>query len=291
MTISGQDWRIAHLPSCRNSKRQYSNLPLARLHSLFSLCRVNAMIQLRIPLQIGAVKLRGDLRAMSPQTHFPMKAAVGLILSLAFRATHVSGQAANFERWEKEIAAFEEADRTTPPPKGGLLFIGSSTIRLWKTLAEDFPQHQVINRGFGGSQIADSTHFAERIIFPYAPRMILLRAGGNDLHAGKSPELVFSDFRAFVAKVQEKLPATEIAYIALSPTIARWSEKEKGEALNRMVLEYSSHIPGVKYINAESISLGPDGKPRSELFMADKLHLNLEGYKLLAASVRPYLPK
>jgi lysophospholipase L1-like esterase len=220
-----------------------------------------------------------------------MKAAVGLILSLAFIATDLSGQATTFERWEKEVAAFEEADRTTPPPQGGLLFIGSSTIRLWKMLAQDFPQHQVINRGFGGSQIADSTHFAERIIFPYAPRMILLRAGGNDIHAGKSPELVFSDFRAFVAKVQERLPATEIAYIALSPTIARWSEKEKGEALNRMVLEYSSHIPGLKYIKAESISLGPDGKPRSELFVADKLHFNSEGYKLLAASVRPYLPK
>ena len=109
---------------------------------------------------------------------------------------------------------------------------------------KDFPQHRVINRGFGGSQIVDSTHFAERIIFPYAPRMILLRAGGNDIHAGKSPELVFSDFRAFVIKVHEKLPDAEIAYIALSPSIARWDEKEKGEALNRMIREYTREIPG-----------------------------------------------
>ncbi len=196
-----------------------------------------------------------------------------------------------FDEWEKEISAFEQADRTSPPPKGALLFIGSSTIRLWKTLTQDFPHHTVINRGFGGSQIADSTHFAERIIFPYQPRMILLRAGGNDIHAGKSPELVFSDFRAFVIKVREKLPNAEIAYIALSPSIARWDEKEKGEALNRMIREYTREIPGLKYIDSDSISLGSDGKPRPELFVADKLHFSPEGYKLLAASVRPHLPK
>jgi lysophospholipase L1-like esterase len=149
----------------------------------------------------------------------------------------------------------------------------------------------VINRGFGGSQIADSTHFAERIVFPYAPRMILLRAGGNDIHAGKSPELVFSDFRAFVIKVREKLPDAEIAYIALSPSIARWGEKEKGEALNRMIREYAREIAGLKYIAAESISLGPDGKPRPELFVSDKLHFSPAGYTLLAESVRPHLPR
>ena len=225
------------------------------------------------------------------QRRFRLKAAIGLILSLGLVPPPRVAQAADFEKWEKEIAAYEQTDRTGPPPKGGLLFIGSSTIRLWKTLAQDFPQHRVINRGFGGSQIADSTHFAERIIFPYAPRMILLRAGGNDIHAGKSPELVFSDFRAFVAKVHEKLPDTEIAYIALSPSTARWEEKGKGEALNRMVLEYTRQMPRLKYIDTDGISLGPDGKPRPELFVADKLHFSPEGYKLLAASVRPHLPK
>ena len=225
------------------------------------------------------------------RTHSYLKLACGLILVLVLAVSCLLTQAADFEKWEKEIAAYEQADRASPPPKGGLLFVGSSTIRLWRTLASDFPQHQVINRGFGGSQIADSTHFAERIIFPYAPRMILLRAGGNDIHAGKSPELVFSDFRAFVAKVHEKLPDTQIAYIALSPSIARWDEKEKGEALNRMIREYTREIAGLKYIAADSISLGPDGKPRPDLFVADKLHFSPEGYKLLVECVKLHLPK
>src|SRR5688500_12800475 len=90
------------------------------------------------------------------------------------QATH------NFARWEKAIAAYEEADKKDPPAKGGVLFIGSSTIRMWRSLSSDFPGHNVINRGFGGSQIVDSTHFAERLIFPHEPKMVVLRAGGND---------------------------------------------------------------------------------------------------------------
>src|SRR5437588_12786686 len=92
----------------------------------------------------------------------------------------------DFGRWEKEIAVFEEMDRKDPPPKRAVLFIGSSTIRLWSTLAKDFPEYRVINRGFGGSEIVDATHFAERIVFPYEPRLIFLRSGGNDIHNGRS---------------------------------------------------------------------------------------------------------
>jgi lysophospholipase L1-like esterase len=195
------------------------------------------------------------------------------------------------QRWEKEIQAFEAADRKAPPPRGAVLFIGSSTIRLWKTLAQDFPEHRVINRGFGGSQIADCTAFAERIIFPYEPRTIFLRAGGNDLHAGKSPEQVFADFKAFVARVHAKLPDTEIVYISLSPAIARWTEAEKTRVLNRLVKDYVERTPRLKYVEAYNISLSPDGTPRPELFAKDRLHFNAEGYKLLAQRVRPYLPK
>ena len=113
-----------------------------------------------------------------------------------------------------------EGPGPTRRPKAALLFIGSSTIRGWKTLAQDFPDHKVINRGFGGSQIVDSTHFADRLIFPHEPKMILLRAGGNDIHAGKSAEQVFRDFQDFVAKVHSKLPETDIVFIGLSPAPA-----------------------------------------------------------------------
>jgi len=197
----------------------------------------------------------------------------------------------DFGKWEKEIAAYEQKDATNPPPKGAILFIGSSTIGRWKTLAEDFPEARVINRGFGGSEIVDSTHFAERIIFPYAPRMVFLRAGGNDLWAGKSSEQVFADFKEFATKVRAGLPEAEIVFISLSPSISRWKQADKEKSLNAMVHDYIQGKPRLKYIDTYQMVLGPDGQPRPELFVADKLHFNGEGYKLLAERVRPHLSK
>src|SRR5213078_1406937 len=127
------------------------------------------------------------------------------------------------------------ADRIAPPPKDAVLFVGASTITLWKSLPRDFPEHKVINRGFGGSEIVDSTHFAERIIFPYQPAKVFLRAGGNDLWAGKSVEQVFDDFKEFVSKIHAKLPETEIVFISLSPSIARWRKADKEKAVNDLV--------------------------------------------------------
>jgi len=172
-----------------------------------------------------------------------------------------------------------------------LLFIGSSTIGRWKTLAQDFPDQRVINRGFGGSEIVDSTHFADRIVFPCEPRMIFLRAGGNDIFAGKSPEQVFADFKDFVAKIHSRLPQTEIVFISLSPSISRWSQAGKEKALNDMVEAYTHQAPRLKFIDTYNLPLGSDGKPRAELFVADKLHFNEDGYKLLVQRVRPWLPK
>jgi lysophospholipase L1-like esterase len=197
----------------------------------------------------------------------------------------------DFARWEKDIAAFEAMDRTNPPPKGALLFIGSSTIRMWSTLAQDFPEHQVINRGFGGSEIADSTHFSERIVFPYEPRMILFRAGGNDLWNGKSPEQVFTNYQEFVATVQAKLSETEIAWISWDHTPSRWKQADEESRLNELVKEFSRRSTRLRYIETGDMVMGPAGHPRPELFLPDRLHFNAEGYQLLAERVRPHLPK
>ncbi len=197
----------------------------------------------------------------------------------------------DFARWEKDIAAFEKSDATNPPPKQALLFIGSSGIVRWKSLATDFPDAVILNRAFGGNEIADSTHFAERMIFPYEPKMIFLRAGGNDIHAGKSSEQVFHDYQTFVATIRVKLPEVPIAYIALSPAPARWNEKAAGDRLNAAIADYCRKNKKLVYIDAASITLDADGKIRRELFVSDQLHFNEEGYKLLAEAVRPHLPR
>ena len=178
-----------------------------------------------------------------------------------------------------------------PPPKHAVLFIGSSGIVRWTTLAADHPGSTILNRAFGGNQIADSTHFADRMIFPYEPRMIFIRAGGNDLHAGHSPEEVFNDYKVFVATVRAKLPEIPIAYIGLSPSPSRWNEKPAGDKLNTLISAYVKEQNNLIFIDDTRISLDADGKFRPELFVEDLLHFNEAGYKLMAEAVRPFVPK
>ena len=217
--------------------------------------------------------------------------ALGVARTLSAEAATQPAAPHNFAKWEKEIAAYEKADLANPPPKGGLVFTGASTIRRWTSLAQDFPGQSVINRGFGGSEILDATHFAARLIIPLAPRKIYLRSGGNDLWNGKSPEAVFADFKAFVATIRAGLPDTDIVFISLSPSIARWKQMEKEKTLNALVANYVRGVAHLGYIDTFDIVLGPDGQPRPELFVADKLHFSPAGYALFAERIRPHLAK
>lgn len=213
------------------------------------------------------------------------------MVSLSIRTAHAQETNHNFAKWEKSIAAFEHMDATNAPPKNSIIFIGSSTIARWSSLAKDFPGLPVLNRGFGGSEIVDSTHFAPRVIFPCSPKMVILRAGGNDLWAGKTPERVFKDFKEFAATIHSKLPDTEVVFLSLNPSIARWIQHDKEKELNRLIAEFIKQTPHAQYWEAYDIPMGADGEPRPELFVADKLHFNAQGYKLLAARVKPLLTK
>ncbi|MEY4918311.1 MAG: hypothetical protein RL616_2224 [Verrucomicrobiota bacterium] len=220
---------------------------------------------------------------------FFIRAAVGLSLLASLVVVSAQTNSHNFVRWENEISTYERSDATNPPPKGCFVFIGSSTIARWKTIAEDFPGVPVVNRGFGGSEIMDATHFAARVVVPYAPKKVFLRAGGNDLAAGKSAEEVFTNFTAFAETVHAALPSAEIIYISQSPSLARWKQHEAEKTLNTLAAAYVQEKPWMKYIETYDIVFGADGMPRAELFVADKLHFNAEGYKLLAERVRPLL--
>jgi lysophospholipase L1-like esterase len=225
----------------------------------------------------------------------PHRVPLALILSLVFALPHFAraqapaAPAVKAAPFEKEIAAYEAADKTNPPPKNAILFIGASSTRLWKTLAEDFPGYPVINRGFGGSQIADSVRYADRIVIPYRPRLIVLQAGGNDINAGKSPERVLADFQAFVDKVRKDLPDTRIAFTSLSPAPIRWSQAEKQKRANALVKAYVESGKNLDYIEIWDQFLAPDGAPREDLFVKDRLHNNPAGYKIRAEAVRSHL--
>lgn len=209
--------------------------------------------------------------------------AMGAATLSAQTNAHPTGAA----RWEKEIAAYEASDRTNMPPKHAILFLGSSTIRKWTTLSKDFPGKQVINRGFGGSEIAESTEFADRIVFPYEPRIIVFYAGDNDLASGKSVDKVFGNFEAFLKKIHEHLPDTTVEYISIKPCPQRWKLKDK-------VIDLNDRIAAIKddklvFINIYPMMLGEDGKPKADLFLRDGLHPSEKCYQMWAKIIAPHL--
>jgi len=188
-----------------------------------------------------------------------------------------------------DIQAFVSSDRTNPPAQGAVLFIGSSSIRLWSSLAGDFPKHRVLNRGFGGSEIVDSVRYFEQIVLPYRPRLIVLYAGGNDIHGGKTPEQVLGDFKAFAEKTRLALPRTRLAYISIAPNPARWAEVDRVRAANRLIEDYTRKQPQLTFIDVFPHMLGPDGAPKPDIYREDRLHMNQKGYALWQGLVRPYL--
>jgi lysophospholipase L1-like esterase len=191
-----------------------------------------------------------------------------------------------------EMNAFLKADQKQMPPAGAVLFMGSSSIRLWDTLAQDFPEIPVINRGFGGSLIYDNTLYVDRIAVPYKPKIIVLYAGTNDLAYGnKKPPQVFQDFKDFVAKVHAALPDTRIVYLSINPSTARWNHEaevlETNHLIEEFIFENNSKTEKLDFINSHSPLLSADGQPQPNLLRADGLHLNTEGYKAWKAIVKP----
>jgi lysophospholipase L1-like esterase len=194
----------------------------------------------------------------------------------------------NSAKWEREISAFEASDSANPPPKGCIVFVGSSSIRKWTNLTAHFPSFPVVNRGFGGSQLADSVNFAERIVTPYQPRQVVIYAGGNDIAAGKSAEVVYGDFVALVTRIRAKLPHVRIAFISSAPNPSRWAQVEKVKQLNTLAEAYCHHH-SVEFINVFPLMLGPDGQPKPDIYVADRLHMNPKGYAIWQKAVGPYL--
>jgi lysophospholipase L1-like esterase len=204
--------------------------------------------------------------------------------------------------WESDIKAFESQDAQNADAQnadaedaddaaadGVVIFIGSSSIRRWNSLAEDFPGVRVLNRGFGGSQMIDSVLYAKRVITPHRPRAVIVYAGDNDVSKGKDGNRVLRDFKNLVSSIREESPRTTIGFIAIKPSLKRWNLWPEIQYANQLVESYAADHPGVSYLDIATPMLGDDGKPRPELFAGDGLHLNEEGYATWSEVIRPFL--
>jgi lysophospholipase L1-like esterase len=199
-------------------------------------------------------------------------------------------------RWENEIAAFETADRENPPASDGVVFLGSSNIRMWNTLEGDFPGLNVINRGVGGANLAELAMVAHRLVPAAKPRVVVVSAGGNDIAAGATAEAVRDAFALLVKNLRAELPDVKIAFLAMLPSEMRWEQKDRQQEANEAVRDFiaarvaaEGNAAGVFYIDANAAVLGPDGRPAVECFLDDKLHPSTIGNARRAAIIRPLL--
>ena len=199
-------------------------------------------------------------------------------------------------RWEHEVAAFEKADREHPPAPGGVLFLGSSNIAMWNSLAGDFPGLSVINRGVGGSNLAELAVLAHRLVPAAMPRAVVVSAGANDIAAGATPEAVRDAFASLVNNLRAEQPDVKIAFLAMLPSEKRWEQRDRQRAANEAVRDFiaarvaaEGDAAGMVYIDAIAAVLGPDGRPAVECFLDDRLHPSTIGNARRAAIIRPIL--
>lgn len=191
--------------------------------------------------------------------------------------------------WEDVLATFAASDLKHAPEPGGVLFVGSSSIRLWDSLETDFADAPVIKRGFGGSRLSDCVRLMDRLVIKYRPRIVMLYAGDNDLAEGSTPEEVLERVKAFAEGVHRRLPETRIRFISIKPSPARHALLDRARAANRLVQEYAGTHPSLDYVDVFTPMLTADGSPRRELFGPDALHLNGAGYALWRTILRPFV--
>jgi lysophospholipase L1-like esterase len=194
--------------------------------------------------------------------------------------------------WE-DIQKFKQQDSLNFPPKKAILFVGSSSIRMWKDLQKDFPKHRVINRGFGGSGLSHLIDYANDIIIPYAPKQVVIYSGENDffIEEGVTPTVVANRFIQLFRIIREKLPKTHITVISLKPSIRRQALMPEMARVNVLVNEFLKTQKRTSFINIFNDMLDSQGNPRKDLFIEDNLHMNEKGYAIWQDKIEPHLKR
>ena len=190
-------------------------------------------------------------------------------------------------RFESEIRSFEDSDRVRMPAPGGIVFVGSSSIRMWPDLRADFPGLNVIQRGFGGSRLDEVLQYAPRIVLPYRPTLVILYAGDNDVAENRTPQQILSDYKSFVKLMRDTLPNARIAYVSIKPSPSRWELADKMRAANALIQQYTATQPGLTYVDVFSPMIGANDRPRPELFLSDSLHMTRQGYDIWRGLLMP----
>jgi lysophospholipase L1-like esterase len=210
-----------------------------------------------------------------------------LLLSLVIYTTSKGQNASSI--WNDEISQITSNDDQITLQKGLIVFTGSSTIKGWKSLKEDFTGQQILNRGFGGSELSDVVYHFNKVIAKYKPSKVIVYSGDNDIANGKNSEQVFEEFQKLVKLMDKQLPKTELIIFSIKPSLARWDKYGEMKKANHLIKEFAQKKKKVKFVNIEEAMLGKDGKPIADYFESDGLHLNEEGYRVWSEVLKPYI--
>lgn len=191
-------------------------------------------------------------------------------------------------KWEDEINTFDDLNGNSPT-QDGILFTGSSSIRVWEDPTKDFNNSKILNRGFGGSQIIDLIENFDRVILNYHPKKIVIYSGDNDIQEGKTAEIVYGDFCTLYGMITAKLPDTKIYYIAIKPSLSRWDKVLEMKKANTMINEFLNTRSNGYFIDIFSPMIGLEGKPEEKWFVEDGLHMSKKGYELWTKIMSPYI--
>lgn len=218
------------------------------------------------------------------------KLILSAIFTLFLCSFAISAQTYNrAEIWDKEVDALTEIDLKQTPPKDAVLFVGSSSIRLWRNLRTSFPELDVINRGFGGSRLEDVNFYFDRIVAPYKPKTIVLYAGENDVNDGIAPEKVLADFRQFSKLVRAKFPKAKLLYVSLKPSPSRWKLADNFRKTNELIKTEIAKDKHAEFVDVWQKMLNENGEPKAEIFVEDNLHMSKKGYAIWREILVKYL--
>lgn len=193
--------------------------------------------------------------------------------------------------WE-DVQAIKQFDNIYNPPKNPILFIGSSSIRLWDDLEKTFAKYDVLNRGIGGAEVNHIINYADDIIFPYNPREIVMYIGENDLVVkGTTADSVLTRTKRLIQIIRAKLPNIPIVYFSIKPSPSRAIYFDTAREANTLIKNYISTQKNITYVNIFNPMLTKKGKTRPELFIDDMLHMNKKGYKIWRRKIKGHLIK
>lgn len=192
--------------------------------------------------------------------------------------------------FEKEISQFKTEDSQKRPPTNAIVFVGSSSFRMWKDLQEDFPGHPIINRGFGGSSLPHVIAYVDEIVIPYKPKQVVIYCGENDfMNDTVTSDIVSNRFITLYNKLRDALPRAQIVYVSMKPSPSRQHLMEEIAAANAAIRNFLKNKPKTSYVDIWDDMLDEEGKPRKELFLQDMLHMNEKGYAIWQKAIAPHL--